>query len=76
MTADPAEVVRAVGTGLDGYVLKDSDPSELLAAVRATASGAVVLGRGASGPVVAAAAAVDAASLSSLDARDREILGL
>jgi DNA-binding NarL/FixJ family response regulator len=76
MAADPAEVVRAVGSGLDGYVLKDSDPSELLAAVRATASGAVVLGRGASGPVVAAAAAVDAASLSGLDARDREILGL
>lgn len=76
MTADPTEVVRAVGSGLDGYVLKDSDPAELLAAIRATASGAVVLGRGASGPVVAAAAAVDATPLAQLDARDREILGL
>lgn len=76
MTADPTEVVRAVGSGLDGYMLKDSDPADLLAAIRAAASGAVVLGRGASGPVVAAAAAVDATPLAQLDARDREILGL
>jgi DNA-binding NarL/FixJ family response regulator len=77
MSADPGGVVRSLGTGLDGYLLKDSDPHELLAAIHSVATGATVLGRGASAPVVAATAAVpDIGPLASLDARDREILAL
>lgn len=77
MDSDPASVIRGLGTGVDGYLLKDSDPGELLAAVRAVATGTLVLGRGASAPVAAAAAALPASEpLTALDARDREILGL
>lgn len=77
LTADPAEVVRALGSGLDGYVLKDSDPGELCAAIRSVAHGSVVLGRGASAPVVTAASALpDPSPLARLDSREREILGL
>lgn len=77
MTADPSAVVRSLGAGLDGYLLKDCDPDELVAAVRMVAGGSVVLGPGASGPVLAAAATLpDGDPLAALDARDREILGL
>lgn len=77
MSADPGAVVRSLGTGLDGYLLKDSDPTELLNAIRTVASGATVLGRGATAPVVAASAsAPDTGPLQDLDARDREILTL
>lgn len=77
MGDDPGAVVRTLGAGLDGYVLKDSDPLELLAAIRAVASGATVLGRGAAAPVVAAsAAAPDVRAVAVLDGRDREILSL
>lgn len=77
MSADNHSVVRSVGAGLDGYVLKDSDPDELLAAIHAAAQGSLVLGRGASDAIVAAAAmAPQADSLASLDARELEILSL
>ena len=77
LTADPAEVVRSLGAGLDGYVLKDSEPSELVSAVRAVAHGSTVLGQGASAPVVRAAGSLpDPSPLAALDAREREILSL
>lgn len=77
MNADNHSVVRSVGAGLDGYVLKDSDPDELLAAIHAAAKGSLVLGRGASDAVVAAAAVAPRAdSLAALDARELEILRL
>jgi len=77
MSADNHSVVRSVGAGLDGYVLKDSDPDELLAAIHAAAQGSLVLGRGASDAIVAAAAmAPHADSLAALDARELEILSL
>ncbi|RYB89896.1 response regulator transcription factor [Nocardioides glacieisoli] len=77
MSDDPGAVVRSLGTGLDGYLLKDSDPHELLTAIRSVATGATVLGRGTSAPVVAASnAAPDTSPLRALDARDREILAL
>lgn len=77
LSSDPAAVIRSLGAGLDGYVLKDSAPAELVAAIRAVAQGSVVLGRGASTPVVkAAAAAPDPAPLARLDSREREILAL
>lgn len=77
MSSDPGAVIRALGAGLDGYLLKDSDPAELRAAIHSAAQGSTVLGRGASGPVVVAATVLpDANPLAALDARDREILNL
>ena len=77
MAADPGAVIRTLGAGLDGYLLKDSDPDELCAAIQAAAHGSTILGRGASGPIVVAATALPQANpLAALDARDREILAL
>jgi len=77
MSADNHSIVRSVGAGLDGYVLKDSDPDELLAAIHAAAQGSLVLGQGASDAIVAAAAmAPHADPLAALDTRELEILSL
>lgn len=77
MTSDPAAVIRSLGAGLDGYLLKDADPAELRAAIAAAAHGSTVLGRGASGPLVVAASVLpDVSPLAALDSRDREILSL
>ena len=56
MNADEATVIRSLASGLDGYLLKDADPEDVLAALHSAASGALVVGRGASAAVVAAAA--------------------
>ncbi|WP_213453739.1 response regulator [Rhizomonospora bruguierae] len=77
MHADDRSVIRSLGSGLDGYLLKDSDPEDVLAAIHSAARGTLVLGRGAQAAVVAAAtAAPPPTSLSMLDSRDLEILGL
>ena len=77
MHQDDQAVLRTLGAGLDGYLLKDSDPEDILAAIHSTARGALVLGTGASAAVVAAAAhAPRADALAALDARDLEILEL
>ncbi|MBG0565867.1 response regulator transcription factor [Actinoplanes aureus] len=77
MHADDQSVVRSLGSGLDGYLLKDSDPEDVLAAIHSAARGALVLGRGAQAAVVAATrAAPPPASLAALDSRDLEILEL
>lgn len=77
MAADDRAVIRSLGAGLDGYLLKDSDPEDVLAAIHTAARGALVLGRGASAAVVAAAASAPRTdALKVLDARDVEILDL
>jgi DNA-binding NarL/FixJ family response regulator len=77
MHADDLSVIRSLGSGLDGYILKDSDPDDVLAAIHSAAHGALVLGRGAQAAVVAAAvAAPQPTVLSVLDSRDLEILEL
>jgi DNA-binding NarL/FixJ family response regulator len=77
MHADDQAVIRSLGAGLDGYLLKDSDPEDVLAAIHSAARGALVLGRGASGAIFAAAAAAPRTdALAALDARDLEILEL
>lgn len=77
MHADDRAVMRSLGSGLDGYLLKDSDPEELLRAIHSAARGTLVLGQGAAGAVVAAAAvAPPTDGLAALDARDTEILDL
>jgi DNA-binding NarL/FixJ family response regulator len=77
MHADDQFVVRSLGSGLDGYLLKDSDPDDVLAAIHSAARGSLVIGRGAQAAVVAAAAAAPApGALAALDSRDLEILEL
>jgi DNA-binding NarL/FixJ family response regulator len=77
MHADDQAVMRSLGSGLDGYLLKDSDPEEVLRAIHSAARGTLVLGKGAAGAVVAAAAAAPRTdTLSTLDARELEILEL
>lgn len=77
MHADDQAVIRCLGAGLDGYLLKDSDPEDVLAAIHTAARGSLVLGRGASGAVVTAATSAPRTdALAGLDARDLEILEL
>lgn len=77
MHADDATVVRSLASGLSGYLLKDSDPEDVLAAVHSAARGALVVGPGASGAVVAAAASAPRTDrLAGLDSRDLELLEL
>jgi DNA-binding NarL/FixJ family response regulator len=77
MHADDRAVMRSLGAGLDGYLLKDADPEDILAAVHTVARGTMVLGRGTTAAVVAAAAvAPPTDALARLDAREREILDL
>jgi DNA-binding NarL/FixJ family response regulator len=77
MHADDQAVMRSLGAGLDGYLLKDSDPEDILAAIHTVSRGTMVLGRGATAAVVAAAAVAPRTDgLSGLDARELEILEL
>jgi DNA-binding NarL/FixJ family response regulator len=77
MHADDRSIIRSLGSGLDGYLLKDSDPDDVLAAIHSAARGTLVLGRGAQAAVVAAAAAAPPPiTLAALDSRDLEILEL
>jgi DNA-binding NarL/FixJ family response regulator len=77
MHADEATVIQSLASGLDGYLLKDADPEDVLAAVHSAAGGSMVVGRSVSGFVVAAAASAPRSdALSVLDARDLEILEL
>jgi DNA-binding NarL/FixJ family response regulator len=77
MHAAEATVIESLASGLDGYLLKDADPEDVLAAVHSAAGGALVVGRGATAAVVAAASSAPRTdALSVLDARDLEILEL
>ncbi len=77
MHADDATVVRSLAGGMDGYLLKDADPEDVLAAVHSVAGGSMVIGRGASAAVVAAASSAPrTGALAGLDSRDLEILEL
>ncbi|CAL9489782.1 Transcriptional regulatory protein DesR [Actinosynnema sp. ALI-1.44] len=79
--ADDAHISRALGEGVSGFVLKTGDPNEIIAGVRAAASGGAYLS-----PLVAKRV-VDhlsgrgprlhaSARVSGLTAREREVLGL
>jgi len=77
MHADEATVIQSLASGVNGYLLKDADPEDVLAAVHSAAGGAVVVGRSVSAFVAAAAAAAPRTdALSVLNARDLEILEL
>lgn len=77
MHADEATVIQSLASGLNGYLLKDADPEDVLAAVHSAAGGAMVVGRSVSAFVAAAAASAPRTdALAVLDARDLEILEL
>jgi len=77
MNADEATVIQSLASGLDGYLLKDADPEDVLAAIHSAAGGSLVVGPGVSAVVVAAAASAPRRdALAALDARDLEILEL
>lgn len=77
MHADEASARRALAAGATGYVLKDADPDDVLAAIRQVARGDLVL----SGRVTGAAASASGgdgvgAPLPELTEREREVLEL
>lgn len=77
MHADEATVMRSLASGLDGYLLKDADPEDVLAAVHSAAGGSLVVSRSVTAAVVAAAASAPRTdAVAALDARDLEILEL
>lgn len=73
MHADTVTAERALEAGATGYVLKDSDPEDVLAAVRQVSRGALVL----SGRVSdATGRRTTTAPLPDLTDREREVLDL
>jgi DNA-binding NarL/FixJ family response regulator len=79
MSDDDVSLAAAVRAGARGYLLKDADADEVLAAVRAVARGEVVFGRGVAPAVLdllQAPARVPVPVLPELTDREREILGL
>jgi DNA-binding NarL/FixJ family response regulator len=74
-------VVRAIRAGASGFLLKDTEPVELLRAIRVVAAGEALLSpritRRLLGHVVdGLRPTVDAAPLAVLTEREREVLGL
>jgi DNA-binding NarL/FixJ family response regulator len=74
------DVVRALRAGARGFLLKDAPPAELVAAVRAAASGRSVLAPGVLDQVIRLAAdhtrlptTAERKALSSLTPREREV---
>lgn len=79
-------ILRALGGGAAGFLIKSGDPEELIAGVRAVADGAAYLSPRVAARVVAHLAAGDAGALAgrrraarvrvdALTAREREVLG-
>jgi DNA-binding NarL/FixJ family response regulator len=75
-------VYQALRVGASGFLLKDTPPGELLAAIRVVAAGDALLAPGITRRLIAEFARrpepsqVDAAALQALTEREREVLGL
>ncbi|RNE63686.1 response regulator [Cryobacterium tepidiphilum] len=74
-------VARAVRAGASGFLVKDTEPAELIRAVRVVAAGEGLLSPSVTGRLLAqlsgsAPVATDAARLDVLTAREREVLAL
>lgn len=73
------DVIKAIGLGADGYLLKDSDPDELLEQIKKAASGKMVLSDAVNAALATAIrrpAEKPAADINSLTNREYEILSL
>jgi len=73
MRDDDASVQAAIEAGAHGYVVKDSSPEEILAALGAVAAGARVIG---SGVDIAVGTSAPADDPHGLTARERAVAGL
>jgi DNA-binding NarL/FixJ family response regulator len=76
-----AQVASALRDGAAGFLLKDSEPEDLVAAVRALAAGSSVLSPPVTGAVIAGFVAAHAgvetlAEVAALSDREREVLAL
>jgi DNA-binding NarL/FixJ family response regulator len=74
-------VARAVRAGASGFLVKDTEPRELIRAVRVVAAGEGLLSPSVTGRLLAqltgsAPVATDPARLDLLTARERDVLGL
>ena len=75
-------VFKALRAGASGFLLKDTDPDDLLNAVRVVASGEALLAPGVTRRLIAefakqpAGASPDPAALAALTERELEVLGL
>lgn len=79
--ADDAAISRALGVGAAGFVLKTGDPQELIAGVRAVASGAAYLSplvtrRVLDGLPTTGRAGVARSQVAALTDRERTVLGM
>lgn len=75
--SDRARVEQALAAGAIGYLLKDSEPADIVAGVRAAASGHVPIDPRVAGvllPTPEVAERPKAADLAGLSAREREVL--
>jgi DNA-binding NarL/FixJ family response regulator len=72
--ADRERILAALDAGAIGYLLKDSEPAELMQAVRAAARGDATLSQPAANAIVAAR--TGATTAHGLTEREREILAL
>jgi DNA-binding NarL/FixJ family response regulator len=74
-------VAQALGLGAAGFLLKDTEPTQLIHAVRALAAGGNVLSPAVTRTVISgfldgAGRAVDASRVEAMSPREREVLGL
>jgi DNA-binding NarL/FixJ family response regulator len=76
MFDDDALVFDAVRAGARGYLLKEAEPDEVLAAIRAVARGEAVFGRALAGRLSAWFAAAHSEPFTGLTPREREVLDL
>ena len=73
--SDHARVQQALAAGAVGYLLKDSEPRDLIAAVRAAAQGQVPLDPRVAGALLPQNAPPPVPDAAALSQREREVLG-
>lgn len=76
MNTDPSVVVRAIELGAKGFLAKNGDPRELVAAVRIVAKGEAYISRTIATSVALDTANARAKPLSKLNKRELEIIRL
>lgn len=80
MASDTTTVARALAAGAHGYLVKDSDPTEVVNAIRAVAAGSVVVGSSVAarlhGLTDPRSHTPTERDFPTLTARERQVLGL
>ena len=76
MYSEDAALVSAMNAGARGYLLKGASQDEIISAIRAVTSGALVFGGQVSAQVAARVGAAERGHLPALTQREEEVLGL